>query len=202
MKKPIMSGYPTKILKECTCARWCLPKPIRTSMPICRKWSPRGLFRQRITTWISMALTITTRTGFFRWMKNTFWLCVVTSRREWPPSNSWRYLKAYSTKSVTAFLPFPVTERWYMPTSNLWKSMVSPSRWVPRKYTTCPSLCARRSYGKPNWKIYAIMAAAFHTVQRMCAKVRRKTEYTKSLPTLHRRMIRSLSGFLRRTLPM
>ena len=37
MKKPIMSGYPTKILKECTCARWCLPKPIRTSMPICRK---------------------------------------------------------------------------------------------------------------------------------------------------------------------
>lgn len=29
-----------------------------------------------------------------------------------------------------------------------------------------------------------------------------KTEYTKSLPTLHRRMIRSLSGFLRRTLPM
>ena len=29
-----------------------------------------------------------------------------------------------------------------------------------------------------------------------------KTEYTKSLPTLHRKMIRSLSGFLRRTLPM
>ena len=58
-------------------------------------------------------------------------------------SNGNIYIYVYSTKSVTAFLPFPVTERWYMPTSNLWKSMVSPSRWVPRKYTTCPSLCAR-----------------------------------------------------------